>query len=104
MDEEFLNFMTHTRVLSKNPLQSRRDEWYRANTVFFLTSPKTDIARSVRGFKLQGPLAEDALVESYFAQNFFGDLITADHKIPSGGCESRNNHRCAVVVQDLATQ
>ena len=33
-----------------------------------------------------------------------GDLITADHKILSEGCESRNNHRYAVVVQDLATQ
>ena len=30
-----------------------------------------------------------------------GDLITADHKILSEGCESRNNHRYAVVVQDL---
>ena len=37
------------------------------------------------------------------AENF-GDLITADHKVLSEGCESRNNHRCAVVVQDLATQ
>ena len=34
----------------------------------------------------------------------FGDLITADPKIFSEECESRNNHRCAVVVQDLATQ
>ena len=33
-----------------------------------------------------------------------GDLITADHKVLSGGCESRNNHRYAIVVQDLATQ
>ena len=33
-----------------------------------------------------------------------GDLITADHKVLSEGCESRNNHRYAVVVQDLATQ
>ena len=32
----------------------------------------------------------------------FGDLITADHKVESR--ESRNNHRYAVVVQDLATQ
>ena len=37
------------------------------------------------------------------AENF-GDLITADHKVVSEGCESRNNHRYAVVVQDLATQ
>ena len=33
-----------------------------------------------------------------------GDLITADHKILSEESESRNNHRYAVVVQDLATQ
>ena len=28
----------------------------------------------------------------------FGDSITADHKVFSGNCESRNNHRYAVVV------
>ena len=34
----------------------------------------------------------------------FGDLLTVDHKILSEGCESRNNHRYAVVVHDLPTQ
>ena len=33
----------------------------------------------------------------------FGDLITADHKVLSDNCESRNNHRFAVVVQDLVS-
>ena len=33
-----------------------------------------------------------------------GDLVTADHKVLSDNCESRNNHRYAIVVQDLATQ
>ena len=33
-----------------------------------------------------------------------GDLTTADHKVHSEASESRNNHRYAVVVQDLATQ
>ena len=37
------------------------------------------------------------------AENF-GDLITADHKVLSEGCESRNNHRYAIVLQDLTTQ
>ena len=37
------------------------------------------------------------------AENF-GDLITADHKVLSEGCESRNKDRYAIVVQDLATQ
>ena len=35
------------------------------------------------------------------AENF-GDLITADHKVLSENCESRNTHRYGVVVQDLA--
>ena len=35
------------------------------------------------------------------AENF-GDLITADHKVRSEESESRNNHRYAVVVQDLS--
>ena len=34
----------------------------------------------------------------------FGDLTTADHKVLSERSESHNNHRYAVVVQDLATQ
>ena len=37
------------------------------------------------------------------AENF-GDLIRPDHKVLSENCESQNNHRCAVVVQDLATK
>ena len=31
----------------------------------------------------------------------FDDLLTADHKVLSDNYESRNNHRYAVVVQDL---
>ena len=34
----------------------------------------------------------------------FGDLITADHNVLNEGCESRDNHLYAVVVQGLATQ
>ena len=33
-----------------------------------------------------------------------GDLITADHNVLNEECESRNNHRYAFVVEDLATQ
>ena len=35
---------------------------------------------------------------------YFDDLIKAGHKVLTEGCVSRNNHRYAVVVQDLATQ
>ena len=34
----------------------------------------------------------------------FGNLITADRTVLNEGCTSRDNHRCAVEVQDLATQ
>ena len=72
--------------------------------MFILFSLKTEIARSARGAKLQGSRAEDATAEPYLGLTNFGDLITADHKLFSDNCESRNNHRYAVVVQDLATQ
>ena len=90
---------TLTTVLLMKYLWSpqSRDVRICVNTVFILFSLKTEIARSVRGQKLQGHRAEDA------AENF-DDLITADHKVLIDNCESRNNHRYAVVVQDLATQ
>ena len=43
-------------------------------------------------------------VQSCQEREIFGDLIRADHKVLSEGCESRHYHRYAVVVQDLATQ
>ena len=65
-------------------------------TMITFISLKTEIERSVNGPKLQGP--------HVLRGANFGDLITADHKVLSDNCESRNNHRYAVVVQDLATQ
>ena len=53
--------------------------------------------------KITRLFAANALVIKYIEQIFFGELQTADHKVLSEGCESRNNHRYAVVVQDLAT-
>ena len=72
--------------------------------MFILISLKTEIARSVKEPKLQGPHAEDAMAKPYFVLKNFGDLITADRKVLSDSCESRNNHRYAVVVQDPAIQ
>ena len=56
---------------------------------------RTKITRAPRRRRIGGavPRAES-----------FGDLITADHKVLSESCESRNSHRYAIVVQDLATQ
>ena len=44
------------------------------------------------------------MAEPYRALTILVDLITADQKVLSASWESRNNHRYAIVVQDLATQ
>ena len=72
--------------------------------LFILISLKTEIARSVNGPRLQGSPCRRRNGEAVPRAVNFGDLIKADHKVLSDNCESRNNHRYAVVVQDLATQ
>ena len=52
----------------------------------------------------EGSVQNDAMRDLFHEQRKFGDLITADHKVLNEGSASRNNHRYAVVVQDLATQ
>ena len=66
--------------------------------------PKDRNCQICKGRRLQGPPGEDAMVKPYFEPANLGDLLTAGHKVLSDNCESRNNHRSAVVVQDLATQ
>ena len=75
------------------------------NTVLKATSPKTEIARSVRERTkiTRAPCRRRIGTVVHRAENFC-DLIVADHIVLSEGCESRNSHRYAVVVQDLATQ
>ena len=65
--------------------------------------PKDRTCEICQTTKITRALAEDAMAEPYLVQNF-GDFVTADHKVLSENCESRNNHRYAVVVQDLDTQ
>ena len=74
------------------------------NTLFILISIKTEIARSVAGRKITTAPCRRRNGEAVPRASNFGDLITANHKVLSDNCESRNNHRYAVVVQDRATQ
>ena len=74
------------------------------STVFILTSRKTENCEICQRTKItSAPCRRRIGIVVLRAENF-GDLITADHKVLSDNCESRNNHRYAVVVQDLATQ
>ena len=94
-------------VLLMNYQCSREQKWNRVrckhsvNTHFPPKDPTCDICLKT---KKQWLLAEDVLVQSCPEREHFGDLMNADHKVLSEGSDSRNNHRCAVVVQDLATQ
>ena len=56
--------------LSLEPTPTR-DVRIWVNTMFILISLKTEIAKSVRGPKLQGPRAEDAMAKPYLEQKFW---------------------------------
>ena len=74
------------------------------NTVFILTSLKTEICEICQRTKITRAPCRRRIGRAVPRAENFGELITADHKVLSDNCESRNNHRYAVVVQDLATQ
>ena len=67
----------------------------------FPTNPNCDLCLKPKRTRASCTRRADAVVPR---AEIFGDLITADHKVPSEESESRNNHRFAVVVQNLATQ
>ena len=103
---EFLNIETDTQVLPMDHLQSPRLREVRSwvSTVFFHTSRKTEIVRSARGPKITRASCKRRVGGAVPRAENVDDFITADHKVLSERCESRNNHRHAVVVQDMATQ
>ena len=79
--------------------------WYQiqGSTVFILTSQTTGTEKSACEPKTTRALCRRRIGGALPRAEKFGDLITADHKILSEGCEPRDNHRYAVVVQYLAT-
>ena len=92
----------HPHTFLMTQIRNVLQKWHPGNSVFILTSQKTEIAKYACEPRLQGLLAEVAQAKQYLEQTKFGDLITADHKVLDEEGESRNNHRYAVVVQDLA--
>ena len=97
---------THPRVLLVNQLQSRGKKWYRTrtSTVFCTHFPKDKDFEICKRTKITRAPCMKRTGTAVPRAEKFGDLITADHKVLSEGCESRNNHRNAVVVQDLDIQ
>ena len=78
--------------------------WIWVNTVFILTSPKDRNCEICQRTKITRAPCRRRIGGAVLRAENFGDLITADHKVLSESCESRNNHRYATVVQNVATQ
>ena len=87
-----------------NYLQSREQKWYRVSNSIFTHFPKKRNCDICLRTKYTRASCRSRTGEALPRAEKFGDLITADHKVLSDNCESPNNHRYAVVVQDLATQ
>ena len=102
--QDFKENLVDDPVLLMSYQWSREQKWYRArlSKVSFLTSRRTRIAISAEGQKLQRLLAEDALVKSCPERTV---LVIYQPRMTKFSVKdrNRNNHRYAVVVQDLAT-
>ena len=72
-------------------------------TVFILTSRRPKLRDLSKDQNYKSPVQKTHW-RSRTSCREFSDLITTDHKVLSEGGEPQNNHRYAVVVQDLTTQ
>ena len=78
--KRMLNHINNLPAPVMNYQWSREQKWYgvQVSIVSILTSRKTEIARSVRGSKLQGLHAEDAMAKPYLVLKI---LVTRFHQI-----------------------
>ena len=103
---EFLNTESHTPVPSHGPSlepTSTRSEDLGKHSVY-THFPKDRNCEICQRTKITRAPCRRLIGGAVPRAEHFGDLTAADHKVLSEGSESRNNHRFAVVVQDLATQ
>ena len=88
--------------LSSEPTPARRADWGKHSV--YIHFPEDRNCEICRRTKITRAPCRRRIGGAVPRAENFGYLITADHKVLIEGCESRNNHRYAVVVQDLATQ
>ena len=99
----FQNTWTHPSSLLVNQLQNREGKWHRAKHSFYTRFPKDRHCEVCLRKMTRAPFRRRT-GEAPLRAEKFGDLITAHHKVLNEEGGSRNNHRYAVVVQDLGTQ
>ena len=101
---EFLNAETHTPVLLMNHLSTPTRSVDLGKHSVYAHFPHHRNCEICQRTKITRAPCRKCIGGAVLRAENFGDLITADQKVLSEGCESRDNHRYAVVVQDLATQ
>ena len=116
--EIFLNGWTTTQIiwrtrkclcphtLLRTQIRNVLREWHQTQggIVFLLTSKKDRNCEVRLRTKITRAPCRRRSGEAVPQAEKLGELITADHKVLNVEGESRNNHRYAVVVQDLANQ
>ena len=95
------SYASSSHEVSLEPILKRREDLFQQCLYSFPKVRNCEICKKTKITRVPCRRRNGGVVPR--AENF-GDLITADHKVLSDNCESRNNHRYAVVVQDLATQ
>ena len=101
MDDEIPHTETHTPVL---PIKSVQEPIFKRRTSAYTHFPKDRNCKICQRTKFTIVPCRRRNGGAVPRAEYFGDFVTADLKVLSENCESRNNHHYAVVVQDLATQ
>ena len=100
----FVIFNVTRAVLETQPNILQKWQQIQGSTVFFAHFPKDRNCEVCLRTKMTNPPCRRRIGEAPPRQEKFGDLTTGDHKVFNEEGEPRNNHRYAVVAQDLATQ
>ena len=93
--------VSSSHEVSAEPTFKRREDWGQQSV--YTHFPKDRNCEICQRTKITRALCRRRNGGAVPRDENFGDLTTADHKVLSNW-ESRNNHRYAVVVQDLASQ
>ena len=106
MDDEILEQKnSHARPSQEVPFEPtfkrREDSCKRSVYIHFPKNRNCEIRQRT---KITSARAEKQWRSRTSCKKIFVNFITAEHEVVSDNCESRNNHRYAVVAQDLATQ
>ena len=102
VDEHGDSHASSSHEASLEPIFKRREDLGKHSV--YTHFPKDRNCEICQRTKITGAPCRRRNGEAVPRAEIFGDLITADHKVLSEDCEPRNNHRYAVVVQDLASQ